>query len=109
MLILFFEDEKLIKAQQEQFPMFASGFPTWSLHASGMAQIYTWSGLEAAGYGANLQHYGNLTGDMLKKEYSLPESFQIQSEMVFGYPEGLAQEKEYNPDHERVIAYGHSA
>ena len=107
--ILFFEDEKLIKAQQEQFPMFASGFPTWSLHASGMAQIYTWSGLEAAGYGANLQHYGNLTGDMLKKEYSLPESFQIQSEMVFGYPEGLAQEKEYNPDHERVIAYGHSA
>mgnify|MGYP006971133213 len=46
---------------------------------------------------------------MLKKEYSLPESYQIQSEMVFGYPEGLAQEKAYNPDHERVIAYGHSA
>ena len=29
--------------------------------------------------------------------------------MVFGYPEQGAQEKTYNPDHERVIAYGHSA
>ena len=107
--ILFFEDENLIKGQQEAFPSYAPNFPIWSMHASGMAQIYTWTLLEAEGYGANLQHYGNLTGETLKKVYSLPESYQLQSEMVFGYPETPAGEKAYHPDHERVIAYGKSA
>ena len=103
--ILFFEDSDLIKAQQQQFPMFASGFPTWSLHASGMAQIYTWAALEAEGYGANLQHYGNLTGETLKRVYNLPESYEIQSEMVFGHPEAPAGAKDYIPDEERVVVY----
>ncbi|KAL4399047.1 putative nitroreductase [Malassezia pachydermatis] len=107
--ILFFEDEKLIKGQQEAFPQYAAGFPVWSQHASGMGQIYVWSGLEAVGYGVNLQHYGGLTGETLKKQYNLPASYLIQSEMVFGYPEQPAGEKAYHPDHERVIAYGHSA
>lgn len=107
--ILFFEDEKLIKGQQEAFPQYAAGFPVWSLHASGMAQIYAWAGLEAVGYGVNLQHYGSLTSDALKSQYNLPASYQIQCEMVFGYPEQAASDKEYHPDHERVIAYGHSA
>lgn len=106
--ILFFEDESLIKQQQEQFPRYAPSFPIWSRHASGMAQIYTWTLLESEGYGANLQHYGNITVDALRKEYGLPESYQLQSEMVFGYPESPAGEKPYHPDHERVIAYGNS-
>ena len=103
--ILFFEDSDLIKDQQQQFPMFASGFPTWSLHASGMAQIYTWAALEAEGYGANLQHYGNLTGETLKRVYNLPESYEIQSEMVFGHPEAPAGAKDYIPDEERVVVF----
>ncbi|WFD23973.1 hypothetical protein MEQU1_002668 [Malassezia equina] len=107
--ILFFEDMNLIKGQQEAFPQYAAGFPVWSSHSSGMAQIYVWSGLESLGYGANLQHYGGLTGETLKAEYKLPDSYAIQSEMVFGYPEQPAGEKEYMADHERVIAYGHSA
>ena len=85
--------------------MFASGFPTWSLHASGMAQIYTWAALEAEGYGANLQHYGNLTGETLKRVYNLPESYEIQSEMVFGHPEAPAGAKDYIPDEERVVIF----
>lgn len=107
--VVFFEDEKLIKGQQEAFPQYAASFPLWSQHASGMAQIYVWSGLESMGYGANLQHYGGLTGETLKSKYNLPATYQIQSEMVFGYPEHPAGEKQYMADHERVIAYGHSA
>ena len=107
--ILFFEDMNLIKGQQEAYPQYAAGFPVWSSHSSGLAQIYVWSGLESLGYGANLQHYGGLTGETLKAEYKLPDSYAIQSEMVFGYPEHPAGEKEYMADHERVIAYGHSA
>ncbi|WFD27857.1 hypothetical protein MNAN1_002863 [Malassezia nana] len=103
--ILFFEDSNLIKGQQEAFPQYAAGFPVWSHHSSGMAQIYVWALLEAQGFGCNLQHYGSLTGETLKKVYSLPESYSIQSEMVFGYPEQPAGEKSYMPDEERVVVF----
>lgn len=103
--ILFFEDMNLIKGQQEAFPQYAAGFPVWSNHASGMAQVYTWTMLESQGFGCNLQHYGSLTGETLKKVYCLPESYAIQSEMVFGYPEQPAGEKSYIPDEERVIVF----
>lgn len=104
--ILFFEDTNLIKGQQEAYPTYAPSFPIWSRHSSGMAQIYTWVGLETEGYGANLQHYGNLTGETLKRVYNLPESYEIQSEMVFGYKESDANEKQFIPDSERVVVFG---
>lgn len=103
--ILFFEDGNLIKGQQEAFPQYASSFPIWSHHSSGMAQIYTWTALETEGYGANLQHYGNLTGETLKKVYNLPESYEIQCEMVFGFPEQPAGSKTFLPDNERVVVF----
>ncbi|PWN34789.1 Nitroreductase [Meira miltonrushii] len=53
---LFFEDERTIKQLQESRPAIAKLFPQWSTHASGMAQLNTWTALEVAGYGANLQH-----------------------------------------------------
>lgn len=103
--VLFFEDENLIKGQQEAFLAYAVNFPVWAKHASGMAQVYTWALLEAEGYGASLQHYGNITGETLKRFYQLPESYDIQCEMVFGYPETPAGEKEYMPDEERVVMF----
>ncbi|WFD04305.1 hypothetical protein MOBT1_003012 [Malassezia obtusa] len=103
--ILFFEDENLIKGQQQAYPQYAVNFPVWSRHATGMAQAYTWTLLEAEGYGASLQHYGNLTQETLKRFYQLPESYQIQSEMVFGYPESPAGNKEYMSDNERVQVF----
>lgn len=103
---LFFEDLKLIKGQQEAFPTYAPNFPVWSNQANGMAQVYTWALLEAEGYGANLQHYGNLTAETLKEKLNLPESYDLKAEMVFGYPEAPAGEKTYMPDHERVICFG---
>jgi len=107
--VLFFEDQELIHMQQKIHSAYASNFPIWSHHASGMAQIHVWSLLETEGYGASLQHYGNLTEVALKKRYNLPSTYQIQAELVFGFPEQPAGEKTYMPDHERVIAYGHSA
>ncbi|WFC97002.1 hypothetical protein MBRA1_003668 [Malassezia brasiliensis] len=103
--VLFFEDMNLIKGQQEAFPTYAANFPVWAKHASGMAQAYTWVLLEAEGYGASLQHYGSVTGETLKRFYQLPESYDIQGEMVFGFPETPAGEKEYIPDEERVIMF----
>ncbi|WFD31091.1 hypothetical protein MSPP1_002124 [Malassezia sp. CBS 17886] len=106
--VLFFEDHKLIEGQQEQFPSYATEFPKWSFQSSGMAQVYTWTMLEAEGYGANLQHYGNLTVETVRKQFNLPASYNLLSEMVFGTIANPAGEKTFVPDHERVIAFGHS-
>lgn len=53
---LFFEDGQTIKQLQKDHAVIANFFPQWSTHASGMAQVHTWTALELAGYGANLQH-----------------------------------------------------
>jgi len=37
--------------------------------------------------------------------YNLPESYKIQAEMVFGYPESVAGKKDYMSDNERVIVF----
>lgn len=57
---LFFEDENVIKDLQKDHAVIAKFFPQWSNHASGMAQVNTWTALEIAGYGANLQHVSEL-------------------------------------------------
>lgn len=104
--VLFFEDQKIIENFQENIPAYASMFPTWSTHSTGMAQVYTWNILLAAGYGANLQHYGGVTQASLQQKYSLPETWKLHAELVFGSPNGPAGEKTYIPDEERFKTYG---
>lgn len=106
--VLFYEALDRVKAMQNTFPTYAESFPVWSRQSSGMAQIYAWSLLEAEGFGANLQHYGNLTSQPLAHKYRIPSSWQLQAEMVFGHPEKPAGEKTYMPDEERVLAFGES-
>ena len=104
--ILFYEDQEAVKGMQEKFPTYAESFPIWSYQSSGMAQVYTWTLLEAEGFGANLQHYGNLTQEACANAFNLPRSWKLQAEMVFGYPEQPAGEKTYMPDSERVLTFG---
>jgi predicted oxidoreductase (fatty acid repression mutant protein) len=106
--ILFFEDQKVVQGMQEKVALYADRFPEWSEHGSGMAQIYVWTALELEGYGANLQHYGNLTGPVVTKKYQLPETYTLKAELVFGHPEGSANEKPFLPDAERVKSFGSS-
>ncbi|KAF2813650.1 Nitroreductase [Mytilinidion resinicola] len=106
--VLFFEDGKVIKGMQENVALYADRFPQWSEHGSGMAQIYAWTALELEGYGANLQHYGNLTGPAVTKKYGLPDTYSLKAELVFGHPEGSAKEKPFLPDAERVKTFGSS-
>jgi predicted oxidoreductase (fatty acid repression mutant protein) len=47
--VLFYEDEETISGMQEKFAAYKDKFPLWSNHASGMAQIHTWTALELAG------------------------------------------------------------
>lgn len=107
--ILFFESQKVVKGQQENTPQYAEHFPTWSEHASAIAQNNVWVALTNAGYGANLQHYGNLTEGELKKKYGLPEDWKVRAELVFGTKTEEPKPKEYDEEkenEERLKVFG---
>ncbi|MGN7400268.1 nitroreductase family protein [Cytobacillus praedii] len=100
--VLFFEDEAIVKALQEQFALYADNFPIWSEQASGMHQLVVWAGLEAEGLGASLQHYNPLIDEEVKREWDIPTTWKLIAQMPFGNPTAQPGEKEFKPLEERV-------
>ncbi|MED3550367.1 nitroreductase family protein [Cytobacillus praedii] len=100
--VLFFEDEAIVKALQEQFALYADNFPIWSEQASGMHQLVVWAGLEAEGLGASLQHYNPLIDEEVKREWDIPSTWKLIAQMPFGNPTAQPGEKEFKPLEERV-------
>ncbi|SPO25834.1 related to oxidoreductase related to nitroreductase [Ustilago trichophora] len=100
--VLFFESQAVVKGQQENIPQYAENFPVWSEHASAIAQNNAWVALTNAGYGANLQHYGNLTEGEIKKKFNLPEDWKLRAELVFGAKTAEPQPKEYDEQKENA-------
>ncbi|SJX62860.1 uncharacterized protein SRS1_13687 [Sporisorium reilianum f. sp. reilianum] len=98
--VLFFESGAAVKTQQDNIPQYAANFPTWSEHASAIAQTNAWVALTNAGYGANLQHYGNLTESKLKEKFGLPEDWKFKAELVFGAKTDEPKPKEYDEEQE---------
>ncbi|WHY27234.1 nitroreductase family protein [Bacillus wiedmannii] len=100
--VLFFEDEAIVKSLQEKFAAYAENFPIWSHQASGMHQLVVWTGLEAEGLGASLQHYNPLIDDEVKTEWDVPANWKLIAQMPFGNPTAAPGEKEFQPLEERV-------
>lgn len=65
-----------------------------------------WTGLEALGFGANLQHYNPLIDAGVAKQWDLPSDWRLIAQLVFGAPEGEAGEKVQKPVEERVKVFG---
>ncbi|MFZ7758637.1 nitroreductase family protein [Bacillus thuringiensis] len=100
--VLFFEDEAIVKSLQEKFAAYAENFPIWSHQASGMHQLVVWTGLEAEGLGASLQHYNPLIDNEVKQEWNVPANWKLIAQMPFGNPTAVPGEKEFQPLEERV-------
>lgn len=82
--ILFFESSNMIKAMQDQFPLYKHNFPGWAMQANGMLQFAIWTALEDLGLGVNLQHYNLLIDEDIKKIFDLPDGWDLVAQMVFG-------------------------
>lgn len=65
-----------------------------------------WTGLEALGFGANLQHYNPLIDAGVAKQWDLPSDWRLIAQLVFGAPEAQAGEKVQKPAEERVKVFG---
>ena len=82
--VLYFYDENVVEAMQEQFPGYAENFPIWANQANGMLQINVWTALREIGIGANIQHYNPVIDDAVREMFDLPENWKLIAEMPFG-------------------------
>lgn len=103
--VLFFEETNIVKGLQQAFPSYHDKFPQWSQHTSAMHQLAVWTMLEDAGFGASLQHYNPLVDEQVKKEWKLPQSWELIAQMPFGLPLEPPGKKEYKPLCDRVRVF----
>ena len=103
--ILFFEDQNVVKGLQNSYPSYADNFPVWSQQTSAMHQLAIWTMLEDLGLGVNLQHYNPLIDKDVAKEWSIPESWKLISEMPFGNPLSEPDVKQFSSIEDRVKVF----
>jgi len=103
--VLFYEDTTRMREFQEKLKTYEDKFPQWSEETNGMHQYVLWTALEAEGMGVNLQHYNPLINARLATEYSVPETWNLKSQMVFGKPTGQPRKKTFDPIEERVKVF----
>ena len=103
--VLYFEDQAVVKSLQEQFALYKENFPVWSLQSSGMLQMVIWTALEAEGFGASLQHYGEIINSEVRKEWNIPEDWKFIGQMPFGKPVVWPEEKQYNVSQDHIKVY----
>ena len=105
--VLWFEDTEALDGLAAKNPMFGHLVPQWGDHSSGMHQFIVWTALELEGLGCNLQHFNFMPefSEEVSKQWNLPKSWQLKSQLVFGKPEdGLVRKRErtYAPVEDRV-------
>ncbi len=103
--VLFFEDNSIVEALQQQFALYKDNFPVWSQQSSGMHQYVVWTALEMEGLGASLQHYSELIDADVKKEWNIPDNWKFIAQMPFGKPTADPGAKEYQPLEARVKVF----
>ena len=103
--VLFYEDLSVIKALQEQFPLYADNFPVWSEHSTGIAQFATWTALAEAGICASLQHYNPIVDEEVAATFDVPADWKLRAQLVFGSIEAPAGEKTFIDDATRFKTF----
>ncbi|KZK75141.1 MAG: nitroreductase [Pelodictyon luteolum] len=104
--VMFFEDQTVIDGLRTSYPLYAQQFPLFSLQTSGMAQYIVWTALEDEGCGASLQHYNPLIDEAVQREWCLPPSWRLLSQLVYGSVRHWPGEKSFLPIEERVLVKG---
>ena len=103
--VLFYENQEIVRGLQEQYPLYSENFPLWAEQGSAMLQYIVWTGLEAEGMGASLQHYNPLIDRATAAAFGIPEHWKLIAQMPFGIPaEELERSlREENAEWVRVV------
>lgn len=103
---LFYEDQSVVKALQEQFALYADNFPVWSEHSTAIAQFAVWTALAEKDVGASLQHYNPIVDDEVAEAFDIPKDWKLRAQLVFGSIEAPAGDKTFIDDAERFKTFG---
>ena len=125
--ILFFEDDEIIRGQQEAFKLYAHNFPVWGSQTNGskchyrvltprkdyhlhtlplaVVQLICWTALEKEGYGATLQHYNEVIAQRVQSDFNVPVTWNLLAQMPFGKPTGAPAPKTFKPLEDRVKVF----
>ncbi|KAH7320671.1 nitroreductase [Stachybotrys elegans] len=104
--ILFFEDQKVVNSFQEKFPSYSKNFDPWATQSDGMLQYTLWLALDSEGLGCNLQHYNPIIDEKVAAEWSVPDNWKLNAQLVFGGRTSEPGEKAFMPIEERYKAVG---
>ncbi|KAF7554476.1 hypothetical protein G7046_g6808 [Stylonectria norvegica] len=103
--ILFFDDITTVESFQAKFAIYADRFPGWATQSLGIQQFILWTALEAEGLGANLQHYNPLIDEKVAATWSIPTTWKLNAQLVFGGKTGEAATKSFLPLEDRVKVF----
>ncbi len=103
--VLFFNDESVLKEQQEKMPLYADKFALWAEQSLGMLQHVVWTSFAVEGIGASLQHYNPLIDDSIREYFNLDESWKLSAQMPFGSIKQEAGEKSFEPLEKRLKVF----
>lgn len=71
-----------------------------------MHQFAIWTALTAEGLGCNLQHYNPLIDAKVMEQWGVPETWELNAQLVFGKPLAPPGEKTFQDVAERFKVYG---
>lgn len=103
--VLFYEDQDVVKALQEQFAMYADNFPVWSEHSTAIAQFAVWTALAEQNIGASLQHYNPIVDEEVAQTFDIPASWKLRAQLVLGSIEAPAGDKTFIDDATRFKTF----
>ncbi|KAJ7163386.1 nitroreductase [Mycena filopes] len=106
--VLFWEDQAVVDGIAAKIPMLKAQFPVWSTNATGMLQHAVWTAFCLEGLGANLQHNGAYSAELvadIQKAFSLPTTWTSTAIMPFGDPAAPPGEKAFGPIEDRVKVF----
>ncbi|KAH7412950.1 Nitroreductase-like protein [Cadophora sp. MPI-SDFR-AT-0126] len=94
--ILLFEDSATIHEFQAKFPRFRDHLRDFSEANNGIQAFNLWTALHLEGFGCNLQHVNPTVDQRVVSEWSVPTTWSLKAQLVFGVPTG-------EPPHEKVF------
>ena len=100
--VLFYEDTKVIRKQEEDFALYKENFVPWAHQGNGILQFIIWTALESEGLGASIQHYNPLIDDEVAEVFGINKDYKLLGQLVFGNPVGEPADKKILPVSERV-------
>ena len=100
--ILYFEDILVTENLQNQYPTYATNFPTWAQQANGMLQFSVWCALAEQNIGANLQHYNPIIDGEVHRAFNIPATWRLIAQMPVGEILSEPQNKDFETLEKRL-------